>query len=478
MKRRWFVSLVVAAAMSITLPSVHSVVAVAETRIGINGGRPSTWPFLQGALAGQGLTQQGWLDFGARVGENWLPGTTGVALDYPAQLGPISGPGALSGDASTDIGAQKLDAMIKDLHVKGQPLAVAGLSEGTLVIDQELVALQNDENAPAADDLVFYVFGDMARGLGHMYFSGMTVPFFGKTFGPLPDSQYDTVVVNEQWDGWANPPDRPWNLLADVNAAMGAVYTYNGSNDHSQSSLDSIDDAVLVSQTTSSRGGVTSTYIVPRKQLPITKPLLQLGVPQSAVDQIDNLLRPLIATGYSSMTPNLGPYVDDGKLVWTPPAPKTLPAKTSEAAAVSQVTAADSQSGDSDGTKAKASKTKVTAKSDAVKPDAVKPDAVKPDAVKSDAPEPDAAKSDAVKPDAVKSKSDGAKSDAAKSPSPKAPAATKDDDAKPAKKREPTHVKADSDSSADTDTAKPAKTDKKPKADKATSKTAASAAAA
>ncbi|MCV7012376.1 PE-PPE domain-containing protein [Mycolicibacterium madagascariense] len=456
---------------------MHPVVAIAETRIGINGGRPSTWPFLQGALAGQGLTQQGWLDFGARVGENWLPGTTGVALDYPAQLGPISGPGALSGDASTDIGAQKLDAMIKDLYVKGQPLAVAGLSEGTLVIDQELVALQNDPNAPAPADLTFYVFGDMARGLGHMYFSGMTVPFFGKTFGPLPDSQYDTVVVNEQWDGWANPPDRPWNLLADVNAAMGAVYTYKGSNDHSQSSLDSMADAVLVSQTTSSRGGVTSTYIVPRKQLPITKPLLQLGVPQATVDQIDDLLRPLIATGYSSMTPHLGPYVDAGKLVWTPPKPKTLPAKTSDAATVSAVqasavkseavksAAAKSDTAKSDGTKPTAA-AKPVAKVDAAKP-STKDDAAKPTTKDDDAAKP-STKDDAAKP--------STKDDAAK-PS------TKDDDAaKPAKKRQTTHVKAadgadsSAQSGADQDTAKPAK---KPKAKKAAkeSKAAASAAA-
>jgi hypothetical protein len=322
MARRFTVAVLVAAAVSAAVPGVP---ADAESRIGINGGKPSTWPFLAGALADQGLTQEAWQEFGARVGENWLPSTKddSVGLDYPAQLGPISGPDALSGDASTNIGQANLDLAIKKYYVKGQPLAVAGLSEGTLVIDQELVYLSTLDASVAPDpkDLTFYVFGDMNRGLGYMYFSGMTVPFFGKTFGPLPDSQYNTTVVNEQWDGWANTPDRPWNLLADVNALMGAIYTYDGSNDHSHSSLDSMNDAVLVSQTTSSKGGVTSTYIVPRKQLPITKPLLQLGVPQKIVDQIDNLLRPLIALGYSNMTPNFGPRIDHGKLVWTPPKP-------------------------------------------------------------------------------------------------------------------------------------------------------------
>lgn len=333
MSRRWLAALVVAAAVVIAAPGV---LAAAQTRLGLNGGRPSDWPFLAPLLAGQGLTQQGWLDFASRVGENWLPGTTPVAVDYPAQLGPLSGPSALTTDQSTAIGQQNLHAAILRELAKGEPIVVAGLSEGTLVIDQELRYLQNDPTAPPAQDITFYVFGDMGRGLGQMYLPGVTIPFVGQTFSPLPDSQYDTVVVNEQWDGWANPPDRPWNLLAVLNAVMGAVYTVNGSNDHSQTSLDSMADAVLVSKTTSSLGGTTTTYMIPREQLPLTRPLLQLGVPTWAVDEIDKLLMPLIQTGYSTLTPNLGPHIDHGQLVWTsPPAPAAEPVST---AAQSDVT--------------------------------------------------------------------------------------------------------------------------------------------
>jgi hypothetical protein len=100
---------------------------------------------------------------------------------------------------------------------------------------------------------------------------------------------------------------------------MGAVYTVNGSNDHSQTSLDSMSEAVQVSQTSNSQGGTTTTYMVPRKQLPLTRPLQQLGVPAWAVDEIDKLLTPLILTGYSNMTPNLGPRIERGQLVFTPP---------------------------------------------------------------------------------------------------------------------------------------------------------------
>ena len=335
---RWsLAAVVVAAALAIAAPGA---LASAQTRIGVNGGRPTEWPILSDILASQGLTKQGWLDFGLRVGENWLPDTKGksVALDYPGQLGLVSGPGALTTDQSTKLGQTLLHQLILNELDKGEPVAVAGISEGTLVIERELAYLQSlsDDEAPSRDVLTFYVFGDMLRGLGQMYLPGVTIPFFGETFHPVPQTRYDTVVVNEEWDGWANPPDRPWNPLAVINAVMGAVYTVNGKNDHSQTALDSMDDAVLVSQVKSDAGGTTSTYVVPRTQLPITRPLLQLGVPRKVVDQIDKMLMPLIRAGYSYMTPNLGPRVDRGQLVFTPPPPPQLPTTTKQLDASSE----------------------------------------------------------------------------------------------------------------------------------------------
>ena len=329
MRRRSLAAAVLAAAVAVAAPGA---LASAQTRIGLNGGRPTEWPILSDVLASQGLTQQGWLDFASRVGENWLPDTksNSVPLNYPGQLGIVSGPNALTADQSTELGQRLLHQLILNELTKGEPVAVAGLSEGTLVIDRELAYLQTlpENEAPSRDVLTFYVFGDMLRGLGQMYLPGVTIPFIGQTFGPVPETRYDTVVVNEEWDGWANPPDRPWNPLAVLNAVMGAVYTVNGSNDHSQTSLDSVDDAVLTSQVTNSLGGTTSTYVVPRTQLPITRPLLQLGVPSWVVDEVDKLLMPLIRAGYSYMTPELGPRIDRGQLTFTPPTPPELPAST------------------------------------------------------------------------------------------------------------------------------------------------------
>lgn len=329
----------VAAAIVIAGPGAY---AAAQTRIGVNGARPSTWPIVDSLLAGMGLTQEGWLSFASHVGENWLPGMTAVPMDYPAQLGPASGPGAMSSDQSTAVGQQNLHAAILRELAKGEPVAVAALSLGTLVVDSEIAYLQNAADAPPARDVKFYVFGDPARGFGDMYLSGITIPFIGQTFHPIPESRYDTVVVIEQWDGLANPPDRPWNLLADLNAVMGVLYTVNGMNDHSRTSIDSMSDAVLVSQTTNSQGATTTTYMVPRQELPLTRPLLQLGIPTWVVDGINNLLRPLIRTGYSSMTPQWGPHIEHGQLVFTPPpVPPAPPAQPMLASAQASAAVAE-----------------------------------------------------------------------------------------------------------------------------------------
>lgn len=319
---RWrgMLAVLSAAVLLVAAPSAYA----GQSRIGINGARPSDLPGVGQVLGDAGFTQEGWLHHASNVGSNWLPGMTPVPLDYPAQLGPLWGTGALSGDRSLAAGQAALHAAILAELAKGNTVSVAGLSLGTMVIDREIAYLQSlpESEAPPADSVTFYVFGGESRGFGQMYARGVTVPLIGITFHTVPDSRYDTVVVYGQWDGWAAPPDRPWNVLAVMNAVMGALYTVNGSNDHSRAATRSLEDAVLVSDVTNSLGGRVTTYMIPEASLPITRPLRQLGVPGGIVDRLNELLLPWIRAGYSSMTPELGLRFDNGRLLWTaPPAP-------------------------------------------------------------------------------------------------------------------------------------------------------------
>ena len=45
--------------------------------------------------------------------------------------------------------------------------------------------------------------------------------------GPAPtDTQFDTVEINRQYDGFADFPLYPLNVIADLNAVLGVVYVH------------------------------------------------------------------------------------------------------------------------------------------------------------------------------------------------------------------------------------------------------------
>ncbi len=327
-RTRW--RALMAALGTIVMVAVAPTAGAGESRIGINGARPSDLPLIGQILGGAGFTQSGWLSHAEHVGENWLPGMAVVPLNYPAQLGPLWGSGALSGDESLIAGQQALHAAILAEIAKGNTVSVAGLSLGTMVIDREIAYLHTlpESEAPSPDAITFYVFGGESRGFGQTYAPGRTLPIIGVTFHRIPETRYNTVVVYGQWDGWAAPPDRPWNLLAVANAVMGALYTVNGSNDHSRAARASLEDAILMSDIVNDLGGRTRTYMIPETNLPLTRPLRQLGVPDAFVDRLNELLLPWIRTGYSDLTPQWGPYIDGGRLDWTPATPAPEPPAT------------------------------------------------------------------------------------------------------------------------------------------------------
>jgi len=105
---------------------------------------------------------------------------------------------------------------------------------------------------------------------------------------------------------WSNPPDRPWNLIADANAVLGAVY-------HAPTAASVPANAVEQSSTTNSLGGTTTVYMIPEPNLPLLQPLRNAGVPAPIVNTLNAALTPVVNSGYSSVTPNAGPYFSQGR---------------------------------------------------------------------------------------------------------------------------------------------------------------------
>ena len=272
------------AALVVALPSANATTAFIVPGTGLPGG---SLPFSTG----------NWDDaLNPQIGSTYY-GCQGLCdvqvIDYPRSLWPFTGLDSPTTGQSIFTGTDTLVAEIKNTS---GPIVVAGFSQGAIVADGAQARLVNDPEAPPAGDVTFIVAGDPSRGIANYLPAGLTIPILNWTVTRPPiDSQYDTIVIVGEYDGWADQPDRPWNLLADVNAVMGGEYV------HSPSALS--DPATVppesITVTTNSKGATTTTYLVPTEQLPVTRPLRQLGASDPVVDRLDDVLRPAIDAGYS-----------------------------------------------------------------------------------------------------------------------------------------------------------------------------------
>ncbi len=220
--------------------------------------------------------------------------------------------GAPTANQSLVLGQKALNDDIMTATANHQHVVVAGLSEGSMVIDREQAYLATAPNAPQPDQVTFVEFANPERGLAHVFLRpGMTVPGLGYTFHNPPVSQYHTDVVYRQYEGFSDFPDRPWHLLADINALAGTNYL------HLSTALFSPSDAVMVSDSApNALGGTTTVYMIPTTTLPMLIPLQQLGVPAPIVKHLNNFLTPIVNEGYSQYDPTGGPHLNEGRLVW------------------------------------------------------------------------------------------------------------------------------------------------------------------
>jgi hypothetical protein len=236
------------------------------------------------------------------IGAGFFPGSTPVLIDYPASLFRKG-----TANQHINIGADNLDAEIKQ---RQEPLAIVGSSEGAVVLDTERARLESDPHAPAPDQLQFVLFASPTRGLVTTLFrDGTHIPFVDITVAPPVESRYDTALVIHEYDFWGDFPDRPWNLITLLNAGMALVFVHPLANDvPSEIAPENITTVV------NSKGATDTTYFVPTPTLPLTEVLRVVGVPDKAVDVLDNAIRPVIDAGYSrNDTPgDPRPYLNHG----------------------------------------------------------------------------------------------------------------------------------------------------------------------
>ena len=242
---------------------------------------------------------------------------TGLRLIAPAIASPrIWGPGGaawpdepwwkLSGlfDLTID---QSIQAGVTDLEQAmaahgNDHLVIYGYSQGAVVANLEKQKLA--EQYPAgtkAPDIDFVLSGDLNLPNGGLLarFPGLYIPILDLSFnGPEPtNTQFHTDVITRQYDGAADFPLYPLNLVADLNAVLGAAYVH----------LNDLDVSLPPDPTTSpayqGTHGDTSYYFFPTQDLPLFGPLRTLGVPESLIDVVEPFFRVLVELGYDRSIP-------------------------------------------------------------------------------------------------------------------------------------------------------------------------------
>lgn len=224
-----------------------------------------------------------------------------VNVGYPAALAPPFDGSYTLGD-SVSAGVDSLVKLITATYVVGAHLVVWGVSQGALVLNVTQQLLLNAPFAPPPSALTFVRVADPAQPRTGMlnfapdlvlskllHFSMRTAP---------SESQYNTITITNEYDGFADFPDK-WGPLAVLNSFAGLFHR------HGQTAwvdVASVPDRNITT-VVNSLGATTTNYLVPATFLPITQPLREVGVPSPVVDELDRFLKPMIDAAYTRNDP-------------------------------------------------------------------------------------------------------------------------------------------------------------------------------
>ncbi|MGH3561377.1 MAG: PE-PPE domain-containing protein, partial [Mycobacterium sp.] len=155
---------------------------------------------------------------------------------YPTTLdSPVK---SLEWDTSVAQGVSILNSTIVNQIAGGKSLVVLGYSQSSTISSLEmgaLLALPKSEQ-PTADQLSFVLIGDLNNPDGGLLarfddpsLPPLTFPSLGITFsGATPaDTPWETAIYTQEYDGYADFPRYPIDLLADANALLGTAVVHN-----------------------------------------------------------------------------------------------------------------------------------------------------------------------------------------------------------------------------------------------------------
>lgn len=237
-----------------------------------------------------------------------LAGTTLVPVTTPAQWWPFVGTLPLS-----DSIAAGQTILIDAITSTEGPIIVFGYSQSAYIASLVAQDLATTSDPPARDRLTFILTANPGRPGGFLTALPAGITVLGATFtgGVQPVGPYDVIDVAYEYDAIARFPTHPENLVADLNAILGAVYVHGA---YSQVNLADIPESD-VTRVVNEAGGVTTYYLVRQPDLPLLQPLRDLGVDRNLMNALNTALTPVVKAGYDaeSNSPTRGPVAKPPK---------------------------------------------------------------------------------------------------------------------------------------------------------------------
>ncbi|BEH75347.1 hypothetical protein YM3MPS_11500 [Mycobacterium pseudoshottsii] len=204
-----------------------------------------------------------------------------------------------------------LESAIREQITAGNNVTVFGYSQSATISSLTMTKLAASINPPTPDQLSFTLVGDPNNPNGGVAtrFPGLSLPSLGITAsGATPDNLYPTRIYTLEYDGVADFPRYPLNLVSTLNALAGAYYVHT---DYLFLTPAQIDAAVHLTNTVGPT--MTDYYVIRTEDLPLLEPLRALPV---LGDPLADLVQPNLkvivnlgygdpAYGYSTSPPNV-----------------------------------------------------------------------------------------------------------------------------------------------------------------------------
>ena len=190
-------------------------------------------------------------------------------------------------------------AINHQINTLGNNVVVFGYSQSATIATNEINALMAS-GSHYQGQLSFVLVGDPNNPVGGLLerFHGFYIPILDVAFNGAtpPNSPYSTYIYTAQYDGIADAPQYPLNILSDVNAIMGYFYVHNT---YPFMTATQVANAVPL-PTSPGYSGTTHYYMLMTQDLPLLQPIRDIpyaGPPIADIFEPD--LRVLVDLGYA-----------------------------------------------------------------------------------------------------------------------------------------------------------------------------------